>query len=116
MAKRTVSGSRTISVATPEDLDKLLEWVGAGTSSGPGQQQGEHLFAVERLVVSPAAGIFTPVADVRDGSTITVGTVVGHVGDVEVRSPFAGVLQSFIALDTERVTNRQPIAWLRTEP
>ena len=116
MAKRTVTGSRTISVATPEDLDRLLEWVGAGTSSGPDQQQGEHLFAVERLVVSPAAGIFTPVADMRDGSTITVGTVVGHVGDVEVRSPFAGVLQSFIALDTERVTNRQPIAWLRTEP
>ena len=116
MAKRTVTGSRTISVATPEDLDRLLEWVGAATSSGPGQQQGEHLFAVERLVVSPAAGIFTPVADMRDGSTITVGTVVGHVGDVEVRSPFAGVLQSFIALDTERVTNRQPIAWLRTEP
>ena len=116
MAKRTVAGSRTISVATPEDLAKLLEWVGAGTSSGPGQQQGEHLFAVERLVVSPAAGIFTPVADMGDGTTIVVGTVVGHVGEVEVRSPFAGVLQSFIALDTERVTNRQPIAWLRTEP
>ena len=116
MAKRTVTGSRTISVATPEDLDKLLEWVGAGTSSGPTQQEGEHLFAVERLVVSPAAGIFTPIAALRDGSTIDVGTVVGHVGDVEVRSPFGGILQSFIALDTERVTTRQPIAWLRTEP
>jgi [acyl-carrier-protein] S-malonyltransferase len=116
MAKRTVSNSRTISVATPEDLDKLLEWVGAGTPSGPPQQEGEHLFAVERLVVSPAAGIFTPVAGLHEGSTIAVGTVVGHVSDVEVRSPFAGVLQSFIALDTERVTNRQPIVWLRTEP
>lgn len=115
MAKRTVAGSRTISVATPEDLDRLLEWVGAGTPSGPGREQGEHLFAVERLVVSPAAGIFTPVADMGEGSAIVVGTVVGHVGEVEVRSPFAGVLQSFIALDTERVTNRQPIAWLRTE-
>jgi [acyl-carrier-protein] S-malonyltransferase len=116
MAKRTVTGSRTISVATPEDLDKLLEWVGAGAPSGPTQQEGEHLFAVERLVVSPAAGIFTPIAALRDGSTIDVGTVVGHVGDVEVRSPFGGILQSFIALDTERVTTRQPIAWLRTEP
>jgi [acyl-carrier-protein] S-malonyltransferase len=116
MAKRTVSGSRTISVATPEDLDKLLEWVGAGPPSGPGQQQGEHLFAVERLVVSPAAGIFTPIADLNEGSLIAVGTVVGHVGGIEVRSPFAGILQSFIALDTERVTSRQPIAWLRTEP
>jgi [acyl-carrier-protein] S-malonyltransferase len=115
MAKRTVAGSRTISVATPEDLDKLLEWVGAGTTSGPRQQEGEHLFAVERLVVSPAAGIFTPISELGEGSTIEVGTVVGHVGDVEVRSPFGGLLQSFIALDTERVTSRQPIAWLRTE-
>jgi [acyl-carrier-protein] S-malonyltransferase len=115
MAKRTVADSRTISVATPEDLDKLLEWVGAGTTSGPRQQEGEHLFAVERLVVSPAAGIFTPISELGEGSTIEVGTVVGHVGDVEVRSPFGGLLQSFIALDTERVTSRQPIAWLRTE-
>jgi len=67
------------------------------------------------LVVSPAAGIFTPITELIEGSAITVGTVVGHVAGVEVRSPFAGVLQSFIALDTERVTNRQPIAWLRTE-
>lgn len=115
MAKRTVADSRTISVATPEDLDKLLEWVGLGTPSGPGREQGEHLFAVERLVVSPAAGIFTPVADMGEGSMIAVGSVVGHVGEIEVRSPFAGVLQSYIALDTERVTNRQPIVWLRTE-
>jgi [acyl-carrier-protein] S-malonyltransferase len=115
MAKRTVADSRTISVSTPEDLDKLLEWVGAGTTSGPRQQEGEHLFAVERLVVSPAAGIFTPISELGEGSTIEVGTVVGHVGDVEVRSPFGGLLQSFIALDTERVTSRQPIAWLRTE-
>ena len=46
--------------------------------------------------------------------TIEVGTVLGHVGEREVRSPFAGMLQSYIAVDTERVTARQPIAWLRT--
>ena len=39
--------------------------------------------------------------------------MLGHVGDLEVRSPFAGMLQSYIAVDTERVTARQPIAWLR---
>ena len=47
--------ARTISVATPEDLDKLIEWVDAGTPSRAGQLEGEHLFAAERLVVSPAA-------------------------------------------------------------
>ncbi|MFK7918973.1 MAG: ACP S-malonyltransferase [Ilumatobacter sp.] len=113
MAKRTTDG-RTISIATPDDLDKLLEWVDAGTTSLAPQLEGEHLFAVERLVVSPAAGIFTPVPDIGDGATIEVGTVIGHVGEAEVRSSFAGQFQSYIAVDTERVTLRQPIAWLRT--
>jgi [acyl-carrier-protein] S-malonyltransferase len=115
MAKRTVAGARTISVATPEDLDKLLEWVDTGSPRGPSAIVGEHLFATERLVVSPAAGIFTPATGLADGTVIDVGTVLGTVGEHEVRSPFAGVLQSFIAVDTERVAPRQPIAWLRTE-
>jgi [acyl-carrier-protein] S-malonyltransferase len=114
MAKRTVETARTISVSTPEDLDKLIEWVNAGSPRGASQHEGEHLFAVERLVVSPAAGIFVPLDEIADGSSITVGTVLGHVGDTEVRSPFAGVLQSYIAVHGERITSRQPIAWLRT--
>ena len=114
MAKRTVEAARTISVSTPEDLDKLIEWVNAGSSRSATQFEGEHLFASERLVVSPAAGVFTPLADITDGMSITVGTVLGHVGEAEVRSPFAGVLQSYIALHGERITLRQPIAWLRT--
>jgi [acyl-carrier-protein] S-malonyltransferase len=114
MAKRTVTGARTISVATPEDLDKLLEWVSAESTSRLAPVEGEHLFAVERLVVSPGAGIFTPIGSLADGSPISVGSVLGHVGEIEVRSPFAGVLQSYIALPTERVTARQPIAWLRS--
>ncbi len=115
MAKRTVESARTIAVSTPEDLEKLLEWVNAGSSRGGVQLEGEHLFAHERLVVSPAAGVFTPIADLSDGTMLTVGSVLGHVGESEVRSPFAGVLQSYIALGGERVTMRQPIAWLRTD-
>jgi len=113
MAKRTVDGARTISIATPEELDKLLEWVNAGSPITV-QHEGEHLFASERLVVSPAAGVFTPVEGLADGCRIEVGTVLGHIADTEVRSAFAGVLQSYIAVDGERVTLRQPIAWLRT--
>ena len=115
MAKRTVEDARTIAVSTPEDLEKLLEWVNAGSPRAGAQLEGEHLFAHERLVVSPAAGLFTPIADLSDGTMLTVGSVLGHVGDSEVRSPFAGVLQSYIALGGERVTMRQPIAWLRTD-
>ncbi len=118
LAKRTVTDARTISVQTPEDLDKLLEWVEPSlASSRPSLQtavEGEHLFAVERLVVSPGTGIFTPLGSIEDGARISVGTVIGHVGDLEVRSPFSGILQSYIAVDTERVTTRQPIAWLRS--
>jgi [acyl-carrier-protein] S-malonyltransferase len=114
MAKRTVEAARTIAVSTPEDLEKLLEWVNAGTARSGAQLEGEHLFAHERLVVSPAAGLFIPIDNLADGSELNVGDVLGHVGDAEVRSPFAGVLQSYIAVDGERVTMRQPIAWLRT--
>ena len=112
MAKRSVDGARTLSVATPDDLDKLVEWL-QGSPAPAMHIEGEHLFAVERLVVSPAAGIFTPL-DLGSGARIEVGALIGHVGEHEVRSPFEGVLQSFIAVDTERVTSRQPIAWLRT--
>ena len=114
MAKRTVENSRTISVATPDELDKLIEWVDASAPITAGQIEGEHLFAIERLVVSPSAGVFTPIGDVTNGMLIEVGRVLGHVGDHEVRSPFAGVVQSYIAVEGERVTSRQPIAWLRT--
>jgi [acyl-carrier-protein] S-malonyltransferase len=113
MAKRSVDGARTISVATPDDLDKLVDWLGGDAIDASQHVEGEHLYAAERLVVSPAAGIFTPVG-LESGQIIDVGTVLGHVGEHEVRSPFHGVLQSFIAVDTERVTSRQPIAWLRT--
>ena len=115
MAKRTLDNARTISVASPDDLDKLLEWVNAGGPLAAQEvHEGEHLFAVERLVVSPSAGVFAPIGSVDDGALIEVGTVLGHIGDTEVRSPFGGILQSYIAVAGERVTLRQPIAWLRT--
>lgn len=114
MAKRTVDDARTISVSTPEELDKLIEWVNASSPTGAAQLEGEHLFAVERLVVSPSAGLFSPNSSVTIGSHISVGHVIGVVGETEVRSPFAGVIQNFIAVEGERVTAHQPIAWLRS--
>ena len=114
MAKRTVDDARTIAVSTPDELDKLIEWVNASSPTGAAQLEGEHLFAVERLVVSPAAGLFSPESTVTVGSHINVGHVIGVVGDTEVRSPFAGIVQNFIAVEGERVTTHQPIAWLRS--
>jgi [acyl-carrier-protein] S-malonyltransferase len=114
MAKRSVNAARTVSVATPDELLKLLDFIGASIPPVAPPHEGEHLFAVERLIVSPTAGVFTPVGGLEGGTVITVGEVLGHVADHEVISPFAGVLQSYIALAGERVTARQPIAWLRS--
>jgi [acyl-carrier-protein] S-malonyltransferase len=114
MAKRTVDDARTITVSTPDELDKLIEWVNASSPTGAAQLEGEHLFAVERLVVSPSAGLFSPNSSVTVGSHINVGHIIGVVGESEVRSPFAGVIQNLIAVEGERVTTHQPIAWLRS--
>jgi [acyl-carrier-protein] S-malonyltransferase len=114
MAKRTLDSARTISVATPDELDKLIEFVSAGLPLAGVSIEGEHLFATERLVVSPAAGVFTPSGGLVDGSRIEVGHVIGHVNGQEVRSSFTGIFQAYIGLEGERVTVRQPMAWLRT--
>ena len=114
MAKRTLSDVRTLSVSTPDELDKLLDFVAGGQEVVQKPLAGEHLFATERLVVSPAAGLFTPIGGLASGSAIGVGDVLGTVAGTDVRSPFTGVLQAYVAVDGERVTTRQPIAWLRT--
>lgn len=113
MTKRTLGHARTISVQTPDELDKLLEFIGGSTPTVASKLEGEHLFAHERLIVSPGAGVFSPAA-LTAGQAIRPGDVVGRVGSHEVRSPFAGVLQGLIAVDGERLTASQPIAWLRT--
>jgi [acyl-carrier-protein] S-malonyltransferase len=114
MTKRCLPDARSISVSAPEDLDKLLQWISSDGATTDLHLDGEHLFASERVVVSPCAGVFEPAADMGEGTLIEVGAVLGHVAGTEVRSPFAGTIQSYIAVATERVTARQPIAWLRT--
>jgi [acyl-carrier-protein] S-malonyltransferase len=49
-----------------------------------------------------------------DGTRLEVGDVLGTVAGQEVRSSFTGILQSYIAVDGERISVRQPVAWLRT--
>ena len=116
MAKRTLKEVNTLSVATPEDVDTLLATVTDLRSSGQGGSgAGEHLYVTERLVVSPCAGVFVPKQGISGDQPISVGDVVGWVAEEEVRSPFAGLLMEFMALESERVTARQPIAWLRTK-
>jgi [acyl-carrier-protein] S-malonyltransferase len=110
--KRTIEGGRGLSVSTPDDLDTLLERVeGDAAATHP---EGEHLFMTERVVVSPAAGLFEPTADLASGRPVAAGDLLGTVGDAEVRSPFSGRIEGVLAHLGERVLSRQPIAWLRT--
>ena len=115
MAKRGLPGVTTLPVGTPDDVDKLLEAMAptAHISSHPLLNDGEHLFVRERLVVAPAAGVFTPDPEVpAEGGEVQVGGLLGTVNGTEVRSPFAGALQGMLAVGGERVVDGQPIAWL----
>ncbi len=114
MAKRTLTGASTLNVSTPGDLDRLLSLLAMPSDSSHGIHEGEHLFATERMVVSPAAGVFTPAPGVGSGFELSPGCVLGTVGDHEVRSPFHGTLVNMLAVEGERVTPSQPIAWLRS--
>lgn len=114
MAKRTLKGTTNIGVSKPGDVDKLLESLSHATETG-GVVEGEVLYAVERLVVSPANGVFEPAGSATINDTISRGDLVGTVGEHDVRSPFSGKLQGLLAMQGERVTTSQPIAWLRVD-
>jgi [acyl-carrier-protein] S-malonyltransferase len=111
VAKRSAPDGTALAAADPAALDAVVE---AATAVGAMHlHDGEHLFAAERLVVSPAAGIFVP-ADLAEGEHIERGRVVGHVAGEAIRSPFRGVVKGLLAVAGERLTRSQPVAWLRT--
>jgi [acyl-carrier-protein] S-malonyltransferase len=112
MAKRSAPDATVVAAAEPGALDQVAE--AAAAVGAIVHHDGEHLFASERLVVSPAAGVFTPAADVAEGQHIERGRVVGHVAGHEVRSPFHGTVKGLLAVAGERLTRSQPVAWLRT--
>jgi len=117
LVRRIAPEVRAASVSSPDDLDTLVESL-AGASplqAYVAQHQGEHLYVSERVVVSPMTGVYAKPADgpLSEGQEIEVGQLLGMVGSSEVRSPFAGTLQGLLAVDGERVTDGQPVAWLR---
>jgi len=114
MAKRTLKEAITFAINSPENIDSFLELISGQQHIASDALEGEHLFATERLVVSPCAGVFVPIEQDLTGKLIHAGFLLGHVNETEVRSAFAGEIQGFLAVDGERVTASQPIAWLRT--
>ena len=115
LTKRCLPEMQRMSINNPDDLDSLLFALAVTTSEKEKvtHHEGEHLFATDRLVVSPNAGIFKPVTQIEIGKQVATGTLLGTINGIEVRSPFAGELLGWLAINEERVTASQPIAWLR---
>jgi len=70
---------------------------------------------LERVIVSPVAGVFTPIGDAvrRITAGATVGVVRCGPDEVPVVSPFDGELVDVCAAAGERLEPFQRIAWLR---
>ena len=133
LARRTLPEAQALSVASPDDLGVLVDTLSGSETwhAYAVEHQGEHLYTSERVVVSPAAGIFTPdpglpapapgglsapasaVGGDAGEVVVGVGALLGCVGENEVRTPFAGQLVGFMAHAGERVMAGQPLAWLR---
>ena len=85
------------------------------TAPAPLVEPGETIEVMERVIVSPAVGVYESLEGSCD---VAAGDVIGHVAvagqdRVPVRSPFAGRLVEVVAWHGERVLHRQRIAWLR---
>jgi 1-acyl-sn-glycerol-3-phosphate acyltransferase len=105
-----VAGHASRPQRTPRDHD-------ANTSAIlPAPPVGETIDIDERVVVSPAAGVFTPLT--TEGTHVQVGQRIGHVCTpsalIPVCTPFSGQLVTITAVAGERVDRCQRVAWLRT--
>jgi [acyl-carrier-protein] S-malonyltransferase len=116
MVRDTLPSVTTVAVSRPEDLDRLVDAISGNSALHAYAigHQGEHLYVSERVVISPGPGIFEPHPnlDLRAGTLVDVGTLLGTVAGIEVRSPFAGRLEGALAQAGERVQTGQPIVWL----
>ena len=83
-------------------------------------EAGEVLGVLERVVVAPSRGVFTPLAPecvTTEGELVEAGQAIGTIEssgtNVEVRSPFTGFLMGMLAHEGERLREGEPVAWLR---
>lgn len=121
MARRTARPAQAVAVATPDDLDGLVAAVSGDSAlhAYATTHAGERLYMSERLVVSPSSGLFEPspyLGRAPAGGEVAVGDPVGTVNGSEVRFPFAGAFMGLLAIPGERVSEGQPVAWLRSSP
>lgn len=80
----------------------------------------EDLHVPERLIASPAAGVFKllpPDVVTSEGEIVQAGQTLGFIernsGSVDVVSPHTGFLMGLLVHPDERVRDGQPVAWVR---
>lgn len=83
-------------------------------------EAGEVLGVLERVVVAPTRGVFTPLAApcvTAEGELVEAGQPIGTIessgSNIEVLSPFTGFLMGMLAHEGERLREGEPVAWLR---
>lgn len=83
-------------------------------------EAGEVLGVLERVVVAPSRGVFTPLQScgvTAEGGLVEKGQAIGTIESsgeaVDVVSPFTGFLMGMIAHEGERLREGEPVAWLR---
>ncbi len=81
---------------------------------------GEDLAVLERVVVAPSMGVFTPHPPkvvTTEGELVEAGQELGTIESsgtaVPVLSPFSGFLMGMLAHAGERLREGEPVAWLR---
>ena len=83
-------------------------------------EAGEVLGVLERVVVAPSRGVFSPLEPgcvTSEGELVEKGQAIGTIESsgeaVDVVSPFTGFLMGMIAHAGERLREGEPVAWLR---
>ena len=83
-------------------------------------EAGEVLGVLERVVVAPTRGVFSPLDPAcvtTEGELVEAGQVIGTIessgNNIQVLSPFTGFLMGMLAHEGERLREGEPVAWLR---
>ncbi|MFU8872998.1 acyltransferase domain-containing protein [Micromonospora sp. SL4-19] len=112
LVKRELKGEgapEIVTLNTPDDLPAARDLI-ARHSGLRGHEPVIHF----RVVVSPAAGTFGPVAELAEGADLRAGQVIGHVatrqGPVEVAAHHNGLLTEWLAHHDDPVAPGQPLA------
>lgn len=112
LVKRELKASgapEIVTLNTPDDLPAARDLIARHSGLG-----GHEPVIQFRVVVSPAAGTFTPAEELAEGADLRTGQVIGHVttrqGPVEVTAHDSGLLTEWLAHHDDPVAPGQPLA------